>query len=79
MDLGLKNKVAVITGGSVGIGLGVARSFAREGAHVLIAARNGERAEEAAQGIAQEFGIRAVAQACGDLVEGHGFSGGFVW
>jgi NAD(P)-dependent dehydrogenase (short-subunit alcohol dehydrogenase family) len=64
MDLGLKDKVAVVTGGSVGIGLGVARTFAREGSHVLIAARDGERANEAAQGIAQEFGTRAIAQAC---------------
>lgn len=37
MDLELKNKVAVITGGSAGIGLGVARAFAREGAHVMAA------------------------------------------
>ncbi len=45
MDLGLTDKVAVVTGGSVGIGLGVARAFAREGAHVLIAARDRDRAE----------------------------------
>ena len=64
MDLGLKDKVAVITGGSVGIGYGVARTFAREGAHVMIAARGGERAHEAAEAISEEFGIRAVAQAC---------------
>jgi NAD(P)-dependent dehydrogenase (short-subunit alcohol dehydrogenase family) len=34
MDLGLRNKVAVITGASVGIGLGVAEAFAREGANL---------------------------------------------
>ena len=49
-------KVAVVTGGSVGIGLGVARAFAREGAHVLIAARDRDRAEDAAAQIAEEFG-----------------------
>jgi NAD(P)-dependent dehydrogenase (short-subunit alcohol dehydrogenase family) len=64
MDLGLTGKVAVVTGGSVGIGLGVARAFAREGAEVLIAARDGARAGEAAQAIAREFGTRALAQAC---------------
>ncbi|HMT14579.1 MAG TPA: SDR family oxidoreductase [Aestuariivirga sp.] len=64
MDLGLKDKVAVVTGGSVGIGLGVARAFAREGAQVLIAARDGARADREAATIAREFGVKAVAQAC---------------
>ncbi len=64
MDLALKDKVAVITGGSIGIGLGVARAFAREGAHIVIAARGGERAEEAAKAIAQEFGTLANAVPC---------------
>ena len=64
MDLGLKDKVAVVTGGSVGIGLGVAHAFAREGAHVVIATRNGERAEEAAADIASRFGVGAKAIAC---------------
>jgi NAD(P)-dependent dehydrogenase (short-subunit alcohol dehydrogenase family) len=64
MDLGLTGKVAVVTGGSVGIGLGVARAFAREGARVLIAARDRDRAEDAAVGIAREFGVTARARAC---------------
>ncbi len=64
MDLGLKDKVAVVTGGSVGIGLGVARTFASEGAHVVIAARDKDRVQEAAHAIEAEFGTRAVAQAC---------------
>ncbi|MBP1804446.1 SDR family NAD(P)-dependent oxidoreductase [Rubellimicrobium aerolatum] len=64
MDLGLKGKVAVVTGGSVGIGLGVARAFAREGADVLIAARDGARAEESARTLGGEFPVRVVAQAC---------------
>ena len=39
MDLGLKGKLAVVTGGSVGIGLAVARGFAAEGCNILITAR----------------------------------------
>ena len=34
MDLGLKDKVAVITGGSVGIGLAIAEGLAAEGVNV---------------------------------------------
>jgi NAD(P)-dependent dehydrogenase (short-subunit alcohol dehydrogenase family) len=64
MDLGLTGKIAVVTGGSVGIGLGVARAFAREGALVLIAARDRDRAEDAAAEIAADFGVVARAHAC---------------
>ena len=35
----LKNKVILVVGGSTGIGLGMARAFAAEGAKVIIAAR----------------------------------------
>ena len=59
MDLGLAGKLAVVTGGSKGIGLGIARAFAREGADVLITARHAEAIAAAADGIAQEFGTRA--------------------
>lgn len=51
MDLHMQGKTALITGGSVGIGLGVAKAFAREGANVLIAARNEERLEQSANEI----------------------------
>ncbi len=64
MDLGLGGKVAAITGASVGIGLGVAEAFAREGAHVLMAARGAERLEQEAGRIAREFGVRAIPVAC---------------
>ena len=59
MDLGLKNKLAVITGGSVGIGLAVAEGFAAEGARVLLAARNAERVVGEARRIAEEYEVEA--------------------
>ena len=64
MDLGLKDKVAVITGGSVGIGLAVAKGLAAEGAHVVIAARSAERLEAARAEIAGASAVRIVAVAC---------------
>ena len=58
MQLGLTNKLAVVTGGSVGIGLAVARGFAAEGANVLIVARGKDRAEAEAAAVANEFGVK---------------------
>ena len=60
MDLGLTGKLAVITGGSQGIGLGIARSFAREGADVVITARTEDKVRAAAAAIAEDFGTRAI-------------------
>ncbi|MEP7241665.1 MAG: SDR family NAD(P)-dependent oxidoreductase, partial [Devosia sp.] len=63
MDLGLKNKLAVITGGSVGIGLAVAEAFAAEGANVLITARNAERVANEAARIGSTYGVTSVGVA----------------
>ncbi|HZN87419.1 MAG TPA: SDR family oxidoreductase [Thermoleophilaceae bacterium] len=48
MDLGLENRVALVTGGSRGIGLGIARELAAEGARVAISSRTREAVEAAA-------------------------------
>jgi 3-oxoacyl-[acyl-carrier protein] reductase len=51
MELGLKNKQALVTASSEGIGRGIASSLAREGAKVSIAARNVEKLERTHQEI----------------------------
>ena len=57
MDLGLRDKVAVITGGSVGIGLAVAEGLAAEGANLVISARGKDRLDAEAARIADKFGV----------------------
>ena len=64
MDLGLKGKVAVVTGGSVGIGLAIAEGLAAEGVDLVLAARAAERVRNEAQRIAGRFGVRAEGVAC---------------
>ena len=49
MDLGLTGKVAVVTGGSRGLGLGAAEALIAEGAHVVICARGAEQLQRAVE------------------------------
>jgi len=63
MDLGLSDKIAVISGGSAGIGLAVADALAQEGAHVVLCAREEPRLNESAWGIAARHGVKAIGVA----------------
>jgi len=60
MDLELQDKVAVITGGSMGIGLAVGRALAREGVHVAVCGRDGARAAQEAARIQEAYGVQAI-------------------
>jgi NAD(P)-dependent dehydrogenase (short-subunit alcohol dehydrogenase family) len=64
MDLGITGKTAVVTGGSVGIGLAVCETLAREGANVVMAARDRGRLDAEAARVQADSSGRIVAVAC---------------
>jgi 3-oxoacyl-[acyl-carrier protein] reductase len=61
MDLGLRDKVAMVGGASKGLGYAVARALASEGALVSIASRDGDAIARAADTIRTDTGGRALA------------------
>jgi 3-oxoacyl-[acyl-carrier protein] reductase len=56
MELGLKDKIAIITGGSEGLGRAAAERLAREGARVAVGARRKDVLERAADGLRKATG-----------------------
>ena len=58
MDLGLAGKVAIVTGGSKGLGLAAARALVAEGARVAICGRTPATLAQAAQALAAQVGAR---------------------
>jgi NAD(P)-dependent dehydrogenase (short-subunit alcohol dehydrogenase family) len=60
MDLGLSGRVAIVTGGSRGIGRAIAKMLASEGVDVAICARQRQALEEAAKTLSQETGRRII-------------------
>ena len=60
MDLEVAGKVAIVTGGSRGVGKAIARELAREGIDVAICARNRDAVEETATELAKATGRRIV-------------------
>ena len=63
LDLGLTGKVAIVTGGSEGLGRATAMRFAQEGCHVVICARRKDVLERAAEAIRKRTGVQVLAQA----------------
>jgi 3-oxoacyl-[acyl-carrier protein] reductase len=67
MDLQLQGKRALVTGSSSGIGAGIAKVLAREGAMVVVHGRNRERAQQIADEIGRQGGRAQIA--IGDLTD----------
>jgi NAD(P)-dependent dehydrogenase (short-subunit alcohol dehydrogenase family) len=72
MDLGLKGKRAVVTGGSRGIGRAIAECFADEGADIAICARKEDEVGEAAAAL-QAKGVKSFGRAL-DVADGPALS-----
>jgi len=60
MELGLRNKIVLVTGASKGIGRAVAEAFAAEGSKVAITARGAEELQKTAGEISQNTGAEVV-------------------
>lgn len=56
----LDNKVAIITGGGKGIGFGIAKAFAKEGANLVITGRTESRLVQAQESLEEAYGISAL-------------------
>ena len=77
MDLKLKDRVAVVTGASKGIGAGIAKAFAKAGAKVVVNyASSREGAEKVVGEITKNGGIAIAVQ--GDVTQGNRALGGGV-
>ena len=64
MDISLEGKVAIVTGASLGIGKGIAKSYALHGAEVIICARGLKRLNEVAEDIESSTGKKIWAIPC---------------
>src|SRR5450755_2427263 len=63
MDLGLKNRVALVAASSQGLGLATAEAFAAEGCRVAMCARNPTTLESAAEKIRKQHTAEVLAEA----------------
>lgn len=63
MNMGLKDRVAIVAAASTGLGRAVAEGLAAEGAHLALCARQPERLQATADALRKQHGVRVLAQA----------------
>ncbi len=63
MDLGLRNRVALVAASSQGLGLATAEAFAAEGCRVAMCARNEQTLQAAAEKIRKQHKVEVLAEA----------------
>ncbi|MDO6993690.1 3-oxoacyl-[acyl-carrier-protein] reductase [Brachyspira innocens] len=61
MDLNLKNKTAIVTGSSRGIGKKIAEALAKEGANIIVTATNLDKASQVAEELKSSYNIETLA------------------
>jgi NAD(P)-dependent dehydrogenase (short-subunit alcohol dehydrogenase family) len=69
MDLQLKNKLALVTGSTAGIGYAIAKQLAAEGVHVVVNGRTAERVNAAVESIIKETGNQEVKGLIADFAK----------
>ncbi|MFT6163001.1 MAG: NAD(P)-dependent dehydrogenase (short-subunit alcohol dehydrogenase family), partial [Myxococcota bacterium] len=72
MDLGLHDKVVLVTGSTAGIGFAAATQFAREGAEVIVHGRSLARVETAMELLREHVPNARLRAAAGDLATAEG-------
>ncbi len=69
MDLQLKNKIALVSGSTAGIGFAIAKQLAAEGAHVIVNGRTSQRVDAAVKQIIDETGNTEVTGVVADFAK----------
>ncbi|WP_428331353.1 SDR family NAD(P)-dependent oxidoreductase [Mucilaginibacter sp.] len=69
MDLKIKNKIALVTGSTLGIGYSIAKALANEGARVILNGRSAERVNSAVEKLIEETGNKNISGIAADFAD----------